>query len=229
MITHFVGIDVQSARGCACAILRRDSFTSAAIWEPNASMLVDRVRAHVRRDGAEIGSCVVTIDSPRRPLVNKRAHYWDSSRLRWRRRRLSELGYGRHCEVVISAHGLANPQWTPLASAAPAWMTLGFELFARFSSALRVHEAFPNASYGLLRGQRVSAQIDLGAFFGGPKDMLDAYVCAITAQEFEGGRGCEVGNGDGLGAIILPRPPLERIEAAMCWPQLSLESAQFGH
>ena len=53
---------------------------------------------------------------------------------------------------------------------------------------------------------------------GHPKDMLDAAIGALTVREFEAGRGCEVGGGDGLGTIILPRPIPEPIEAVLTWP-----------
>jgi hypothetical protein len=96
-------------------------------------------------------------------------------------------------------------------------MTLGFELFSLFAAALRVHEVFPSASYRQLRGEKALCQIDLGGFFGGPKDMLDAYVCAITAREFEQGRGCAIGDGDGLGAIILPRKLADPIDPVVSW------------
>lgn len=50
--------------------------------------------------------------------------------------------------------------------------------------------------------------------------MLDAWVAAATVREFHGGRGIEVGGGDGLGAIILPRPlPEPVIEEVICWPE----------
>ena len=106
----------------------------------------------------------------------------------------------------------------PLVSAAPPWMRLGFELFTRLAGALRIHEVLPSASYRLLRDQSLPVQVDLGAFAPGPKDMLDAYVCAATVLEFENGRGCSVGGGDGLGPIVLPRPLPEPIEAVLHWP-----------
>ena len=99
-------------------------------------------------------------------------------------------------------------------------MRLGFELFAGLVGALRVHEVFPSASYCLLRDQFLPVQVDLGAFADGPKDMLDAYVCAATVLEFESGRGCRVGGGDGLGSIVLPRPLPEPIEAVLHWPSI---------
>jgi hypothetical protein len=36
--------------------------------------------------------------------------------------------------------------------------------------------------------------------------MLDAYVAAVTVAEFQQGRGSEVGGGDQLGSIVLPKP-----------------------
>lgn len=40
----------------------------------------------------------------------------------------------------------------------------------------------------------------------GPKDMLDAVAAALTVAEYAAGRGVEVGDGDGLGSIVLPCP-----------------------
>lgn len=60
--------------------------------------------------------------------------------------------------------------------------------------------------------------IDLAKFNVGPKDMLDAVVAALTAMEFRQGRGQEVGGGDGLGTIVLPRPIISPIAAVMKWP-----------
>jgi hypothetical protein len=53
----------------------------------------------------------------------------------------------------------------------------------------------------------------------GPKDMLDAWVAAATVREFVEGKGTEVGGGDGLGTIILPRPlPEPVIGEVLEWP-----------
>jgi hypothetical protein len=73
----------------------------------------------------------VGIDAPRMPLTSKRPWYWSSANRKWTPRK-AQKGYGRHCEVVISAYRLANPQWTPLEQDAPEWMKLGFKFF--FSS-----------------------------------------------------------------------------------------------
>ena len=43
-------------------------------------------------------------------------------------------------------------------------------------------------------------------YWNGRKDMIDAFVASVTVREFTRGKGIEVGNGDGVGAIILPRP-----------------------
>ncbi len=57
-------------------------------------------------------------------------------------------------------------------------------------------------------------------FSPGPKDMLDAVAAAFTVRVSADGRGSEVGGGDGLGTIVLPRPltDLEKISAVHHWP-----------
>jgi predicted nuclease with RNAse H fold len=140
-------------------------------------------------------------------------------RRRWDKRG-SQKGFGRHCEVIISAYGIANPQWTPPNEQTPEWMKLGFGLFAALEDLATVYEVFPSASYALLQGNvAVRVNTDFSAFKPGPKDMLDALVAAATVREFVEGRGVEVGGGDGLGTIILPRPlPEPVIDAVMAWP-----------
>lgn len=50
--------------------------------------------------------------------------------------------------------------------------------------------------------------------------MLDAWVAAAAVREFVEGRGTEVGDGDGLGTIILPRPlPELVIKDVLRWPE----------
>lgn len=49
--------------------------------------------------------------------------------------------------------------------------------------------------------------------------MLDAFVSSVTVREFVLGKGSEVGNGDNLGTIILPRPLSNPIIAeVLSWP-----------
>jgi hypothetical protein len=99
-------------------------------------------------------------------------------------------------------------------------MQLGFALFfACEKVGHKTHEAFPSASYYLLGATSARLTVDLGAFHLAPKDILDAYVAAYTVAEFIAGRGCEVGGGDGLGTIVLPRPlPRQVPPGLMQWP-----------
>lgn len=128
---------------------------------------------------------------------------------------------GRHCEVVISACKLANPQWTPLAARAPMWMQLGFALFAAFDDVAALHEVFPSASYRQLdSATSASLELDFAHFARGPKDMLDAALGALTVREYMRGNGCAVGGGDGLGTIILPRALALDTSGAHAWPSL---------
>jgi hypothetical protein len=152
-------------------------------------------------------------------LYASREWYWNRARGRWVRRR-RQKGYGRHCEVVISAHRLARPQWTPVIDQVPAWMRLGFGLFSALGNLATVFEVFPSASYTLLQADMdVRVNMDFSACRPGPKDLLDALAAAATVREFVEGRGVEVGGGDGLGTIVLPRPlPEPVIEAVMAWP-----------
>ncbi|MEM1297004.1 MAG: hypothetical protein AAGH89_16685 [Verrucomicrobiota bacterium] len=180
------------------------------------SQLVDLIR---KAEFSAIG-----IDAPRCSVPSPRPWFWDGSKQCWRRRS-KERGAGRHCEVVIKAHGLGNPQWSPLESdEIPPWMNLGFELFQAFSvlDRVRVDEVFPTASYACLSGkQSPQLRIDLSSFKPGPKDLLDSSVAALTVREFVQGRGQEVGGGDGLGSIVLPRKLDSPISKVLQWPDSS--------
>jgi hypothetical protein len=185
-------------------------------WFPNAETdVVDLVKKWTKSAKIEVG-----IDAPRMPLISKRKWYWSGSRRRWNRRN-TQRGYGRHCEIIISAHRLANPQWTPVRGEAPEWMNLGFKLYSALEGFTKVHEVFPTASYALLQGNTdVRIDADFSACKPGPKDMLDAWIAAATVREFVEGRGTEVGGGDGLGTIILPRPLSEPlIKEVLGWPK----------
>jgi hypothetical protein len=200
-ISAFLGVDVQCARGCPYVALDTDlnPYVSGWLKSPEAIRdVVDEIRI-------ALGPVAVGIDSPRCALRAPRSHYWDGRK--WRLRRLSEVGYGRHCEVVIAALRLANPQWTPVESKCPEWMRHGFRLFAALSGWPEVYEVFPTASYRQCAEDNNGSMfsISLRGFARGVKDMLDAYVAAFTVHEYLAGRGTAVGGGDGMGAIILPR------------------------
>ncbi len=100
-------------------------------------------------------------------------------------------------------------------------MNLGFKIYSVLEGFIKVHEVFPTASYALLQGNTdVRLDADFSACKPGPKDMLDAWVAAATVKEFVEGRGTEVGGGDGLGTIILPRPlPEPVIKEVLVWPE----------
>jgi predicted nuclease with RNAse H fold len=98
-------------------------------------------------------------------------------------------------------------------------MQLGFRLYATFTEGERVYEVFPSASYTQLFGDSsLRFEVSLAGFARGPRDVLDAYVAALTVREFEAGRGTAVGDGDALGAIILPRPVADPDSGVLNWP-----------
>ena len=155
------------------------------------------------------------------PLQSPRQWYWVGNKRHWRKKTDKDKGRGRHCEIVVSAHQLANPQWTPLYNEARAWMRQGFKLFqALHTLRLPTFEVFPSASYKLLSGVKdVKIEIDFSSCLSGPKDMLDAFVASVTVREFIHGNGAEVGTGDGLGSIVLLRPLSEPLIAEVLkWP-----------
>ena len=102
-------------------------------------------------------------------------------------------------------------------------MQVGFDIFQSLNLVAETYEVFPSASYSLLRGIRdVRLNVNFSDCWAGPKDMLDSWVAAITVHEFIKGRGCEVGGGDELGTIILPRPlPHPMVQGVLQWPDNS--------
>jgi predicted nuclease with RNAse H fold len=212
----FVGIDISEGRGCALAAIDESGRSVGSGW--SQSDLDDVVRV-VRRVTAESHDVTIGVDSPRRPSNVPRPWYWDRKTLGWRPRRVGESGWGRHCEVVVAALRLANPQWTRPGDTSPGSMRFGFSLFQSLESIGEVFEVFPTASYRQL-ADFDAPRLDLSfrAFAPGPKDMLDACLGAITCLEFKKGNGCEVGGGDGLGSIVLPRPVVGAPASLLNWP-----------
>ncbi len=216
MTKLFVGIDIQIQRNCCYAVIDDTGSLIDSGWLSSAEAdAVDLVKRILRS-----GPVYVGLDAPRMPLISKRKWYWNRNKRRWDKRG-SQRGYGRHCEVVISAHRIANPQWTTFEAEAPKWMQLGFKLYEVLESLAMVYEVFPSASYTLLQGNTdVRLAADFSGCKPGPKDMLDAWVAAATVREFVEGRGAEVGGGDRLGTIILPRPlPEPVIDEVLDWPE----------
>lgn len=215
MISYYLGIDIQVRRQCSYAIIDDQGSLVKFGWFSNP--LIDAL--DVIKKIAPYGPVQVGIDAPRMPLETKRTWSWDGKKRRWNPGR-NRNGYGRHCEIILAAHRIANPQWTPMKQQAPEWMRLGFDLYEALEKIVGIHEVFPSASYTLLGGNHdVRLNIDFSACKPGPRDMLDAWVAAATVREFLKGRETEIGDGDGLGTIILPRPlPEPVIEEVLKWP-----------
>ncbi|MDJ0786395.1 MAG: hypothetical protein QNK05_06275 [Myxococcota bacterium] len=212
-MAHFIGIDVQERRDCPFAVLDGRGRLVESGWLPPKQGL----EAGLDRLCRDYPDAHFGVDAPRQPLRRPRPWYWRARR--WQRRRPADKGQGRHCEVVIAAHRLANPQWTPLRGEARDWMRVGFRIFDTLSDRRPTHEVFPSAAYRQLRdAPAVRASLSFEAFQPGPKDMLDAVVAALTVRELDAGRGVEVGGGDGLGTIALPRP-LEQSLGVETWPE----------
>lgn len=208
----YIGIDVQAARDCPYAVLGENLHLVDSGWLAGVSLDDSLLELLSRFPDARFG-----VDAPRQPLARPREWYWRNGG--WRRRAPSERGHGRHCEVVIKAHGVANPQWTPLRADAPGWMCNGFRIFEVLAGRAPCYEVFPSASYRLFEDDPAPATtLDFAHFKPGPKDMLDAVVAAVTVHEFLAGRGAEVGGGDGLGTIVLPRPLPQPRSEVLAWP-----------
>jgi len=219
----FMGVDVQTRRRCSYFVLNNNRRSIHQGWlEGNSigSICSNLVEVISIMESNGNGCVAVGIDSPRLPLESLRIHYWDGRKQRWRQRREGEQGFGRHCEVVIRALSLANPQFTRLRENCEDWMLLGFALFSCLENREGVFEVFPSASYNCLNN-RISPEVSINFnnFASGPKDMIDACVSAATVMEFVQGRGCKVGGGDGLGSIILPTPlPIDNNHPVLRWP-----------
>jgi hypothetical protein len=214
----FAGVDIAEKRGSAWCLLDGDYRSVAAGWVDHTTDPY-RTAVSLRQAIEAAGPSARTpigIDGPRMPLPSRRNWRWTKKGWSYCRDGI----FGRHSEIVVRALKLANPQWTPTRDTAPAWMRLGFALFETLNPDFETLEVFPSASYRMLdTANTPRVTFDLRSFTRGPKDMLDAYVAALTIGEFKSGRGCEVGGGDGLGTIVLPRPvPIRDYPALGVWP-----------
>lgn len=224
MAAVYFGIDVQLLRPPAWMALDESltQIDSGWLGEVGDSFegICKGAIAVVDRIGQLGHEVCVGIDSPRCPLPAPRKWYWDGKKEGWRPRRPAEKGSGRHCEVIVRALGLANPQWTPSLENSPDWMRLGYALFDSLGAvASAVHEVFPSASYTMWQNDTNSPKmtINVSQFQPGPKDMIDAAVAAMTVREYQQGRGAAVGN-DGFGAIVLPKPISDAPVSLLRWP-----------
>lgn len=217
----YLGVDVQIRRPCTYYVLDQnlDHVTSGHLGGGDIPETSENMQALAVSLGDQHSEgLAVGIDAPRRGLTSPRPWYWRNGG--WRLRSKRDRGFGRHCEVVIKALGLGNPQWTRLAGNSPPWMALGYRLFETLSGLTEVFEVFPSASYYMLRDVvHPTISLCLNGFASQPKDMLDACVAAYTVWAFFNGRGTEVGGGDGLGTIVLPEKLVDSdSNPVLSWP-----------
>jgi hypothetical protein len=222
-IRFYMGIDIQISKGCSYFIVDKEAEIVNSGWAKEGTFLktANQLKSVAfETAGSRLNNIAIGIDSPRMPLKIKRKFFWNSKSLKWGKKLQKEEVFGRHCEVVLKSLGIANPQWTRTESECPDWMKLGFMVYEGLEDFNDVFEVFPSASYNLLKNDRkLKVTINFANFFQGPKDMIDACVAAITVYEFIHGRGSEVGGGDGLGTIILPRPlPDSAPRELLLWP-----------
>jgi len=211
----YIGIDVQVSRPCVYVAVDKSGTMIDSGWFKNAREIFQSLEVLAEGQVLHVG-----IDAPRQPLSKLRKWYWDGSKKQWRKKTARDKGLGRHCEVAVKAHNLANPQWTPLKQHAPEWMTLGFELFQTLGKIGAMYEVFPSATYAMLKDDP-SARLTVNfsnVWKRGAGDLFDAMAAALTVKEFVEGQGCAVGGGDGQGTIILPRRITNPIQEVLSWP-----------
>ncbi len=217
----FLGLDVQIRRPCTYYALDQDlAYVDSGVLPGNTIEAISQALVLLVESLASraSGKVAVGIDAPRMGLPAPRQWYWQKGA--WVRKTSRERGYGRHCEVVVKALGLGNPQWTRLASNSPPWMRLGYRLFAALEGLAETYEVFPSAAYRMLEEvDHPPIPLVLKGFAGRRKDMLDACAAAYTMWALHHGRGIEIGGGDGLGAIALPEKlPVQASHPVLHWP-----------
>jgi hypothetical protein len=223
-IDIYLGIDVQTNRGCPYYIV------NSSLEYLDSGWLMGNTHDQICHQLAELKNVLlkdshheiaVGIDAPRMALNAPREWYWRGGK--WQYTPNMAKGFGRHCEVVIKALGIANPQWTRLQDASPSWMELGYRMYQTLQDVEHLYEVFPSAAYAMLNGeQHTLVDLSFANFAHGPKDMLDACVSAFTVHAFIHGKGFEVGGGDGLGTIILPgQLPVPNSSPVLQWPNFS--------
>ena len=201
-IKFFAGIDVQVNRGCCYYVMDKNKKYVTSGWvNENHPETFKNLFTEICND--EKKSIAIGIDAPRMPIKSFRKRIFIKKQNKWIEK--SEGKIGRECEVIIKSFNLGNPQWTQIINLSPKWMKLGYSIYKILEDFPFVFEIFPSASYKMLQDENVKYELCLNYFQKGIKDMLDASVGAITVFEFINGRGCEVGGGDGLGTIVLPR------------------------
>ena len=185
------------------AVLPRDHPETVALKAPERVLRVKGLprRPKLLQESAQGGVDLAVHGTSRSSPRNSRPRVRSTSRGLWgalspRRRqtlRFSKRSRILYCEAILSAHRVANSQWTPLREDVPNWEALGFELFERLEPFSPL-EVFPTATYRMLRGdQDLRLDIHFADFAPGPKDMLDAIIAAVTVREYDAGHGEALG------------------------------------
>jgi hypothetical protein len=201
-IKYFSGIDVQISRGCSYYIIDNNkSFISSGWIKDNIPDSIKNLFSSISDNHYD--QIAIGIDAPRMPITKLRKRTFDRKNNRWIENNEGKIG--RECEVLIKSYNIANPQWTNTLENSEDWMKLGYSIFSKLIEFPFVYEVFPSASYRMLAKENIKYELCLNGFNGGVKDMLDASVAAVTVYEFINLKGCEVGGGDGLGTIVMPR------------------------
>lgn len=201
-IKYFAGIDVQTNRGCSYYIIDKyKKYVSSGWIKENHSSNFYNLFNELCNNNKNL--IAIGIDAPRMPIKKFRKKVFNKKNSQWIESEKNKIG--RECEVIIKSYNLGNPQWTRKMKNSPDWMRLGFSIYEALSDFPFVYEVFPSASYKMLQNENVKFELCLNDILFGLKDMIDASVAAITIYEFINCRGCEVGGGDGLGTIVLPR------------------------
>ncbi|MCS7054181.1 MAG: hypothetical protein NZM09_10685 [Ignavibacterium sp.] len=201
-IEKFVGVDVQTVRGCCYYVIDNyKKYVDSGWVKENIPETLRKILLKISNNSFE--KIAIGIDAPRMPLKKFRKRNFSKEKNQWELTKDKKLG--RECEVIIKSFNIGNPQWTQTFKNSPDWMRLGYSIFEELNDFPYLYEVFPSASYKMLENDELKFELCLKNFSNGIKDMLDASVAAITVYEFINGRGCEVGGEDNLGTIILPR------------------------
>lgn len=151
------------------------------------------------------------VDAARHALPRLRYWEWEPTAERWVRL-LRGTSAGRHAEIILRAHGFRETRWTDRTAGAASM----FQALHALPGTV-IYETCAEASFQALDpGSPLPSQ-------SAPAEgsLEHATLAATTSREFFAGRGQEIGGGDGLGTIILPRPLRRRIAGVLEWPDPS--------
>ena len=149
---------------------------------------------------------VFGVDAARHALTRLRYWNWEPTAEHWVRL-LRGADTGRHAEIILRAHGFRGTRWS--VTAAPIYQAL---------------QALPGTVIYEVCAEAAFQAMDPGSPPPEPSaaagaSLEHATLAATTSREFFAGRGQEIGGGDGLGTIILPRPLRRRVEGVLEWPE----------